>query len=82
MLFDFVNPDVLVVTELGVNRLPECVEALRAEVLAASRVCPAADTVLPSSFGEDVLGVAAGAIELADLYADPLNIRNPTRLGA
>jgi predicted NBD/HSP70 family sugar kinase len=81
VLFDFVNPDVLVVTELGVNRLPECVEALRGEVVAASRVCPAADTVLASSFGEDVLGVAAGAVELAALYVDPLNIRNPIRLG-
>jgi predicted NBD/HSP70 family sugar kinase len=81
VLFDFVNPDVLVVTELGVNRLPECAEALRAEVVATSRVCPGADTVLASSFGVDVLGVAAGAVELAALYADPLTIHNPIRLG-
>ncbi|QFZ18973.1 ROK family protein [Saccharothrix syringae] len=81
LLFDIVNPDVLVVTELGVIRLPECVAALRAEVTATSRVCPSASAVMASSFGEDVLGVAAGAVQLNALYADPLSIRSPIRLG-
>lgn len=81
LLFDIVNPDVLVVTELGVIRLPECAAALRAEVTATSRVCPSASAVRASSFGMDVLGVAAGAVQLDALYADPLNLRNPIRLG-
>ncbi len=40
-----------------------------------------ADAVLASSFGEDVLAVAAGAVQLDALYADPLNIRNPVWQG-
>ncbi|GAB2804579.1 ROK family transcriptional regulator [Lentzea nigeriaca] len=72
VLFDFINPDVLVVTEIGTNWLPECVDALRAEVAAASGLCTSPELVLPSSFGEDVLGVAAGAVQLGALYADPL----------
>ena len=72
VLFDFVNPDVLVVTEIGTNWLPECVDALRAEVAAASSLCTSPELVLPSSFGADVLGVAAGAVQLTALYADPL----------
>ncbi|MFD1152051.1 sugar kinase, partial [Saccharothrix hoggarensis] len=81
LLFDIVNPDVVVVTELGVVRLPECADALRAEVAATSRACPSPSSVLPSSFGLDALGVAAGAVQLDAIYADPLNIRNPIRLG-
>lgn len=81
VLFDIVNPEVLVVTELGVIRLPECAQALRAEVAATSRVCTSTDAVLPSSFGEDVLGVAAGAVQLDAIYADPLRIHNPIRVG-
>ncbi|GAB3001659.1 ROK family protein [Saccharothrix stipae] len=81
LLFDIVNPDVVVVTELGVIRLRECADALRAEVAATSRVCPSPSAVLPSSFGLDVLGVAAGSVQLDAIYADPLDIRNPIRLG-
>jgi predicted NBD/HSP70 family sugar kinase len=79
VLFDFVDPGVLVVTELGTNRVPECVTALRDEVSAMSRA--SADVVLASSFGEDVLAVAAGAVQLDALYADPLNIRIPVWQG-
>ncbi|WP_218920423.1 ROK family protein [Lentzea guizhouensis] len=79
VLFDFLDPEVLVVTELGTNRLPECAAALREEVAAMSRA--SADAVLASSFGEDVLAVAAGAVQLDALYADPLNVRNPVWQG-
>jgi predicted NBD/HSP70 family sugar kinase len=72
VLFDFINPDVLVVTEIGTNWLPECADALRAEIASASSLCTSPDLVLPSSFGADVLGVAAGAVQLCALYADPL----------
>jgi hypothetical protein len=54
---------------------------LRTEVAAISRACPAPSAVLPSSFGLDVLGVAAGAVQLDAIYADPLDLRNPIRLG-
>ncbi|MET9232201.1 ROK family protein [Lentzea sp. NPDC003310] len=79
VLFDFLDPEVLVVTELGTNRLPACAAALRDEVVAMSRA--SADAVLTSSFGEDVLAVAAGAVQLDVLYADPLTIRNPVWQG-
>ncbi|GHH27558.1 ROK family transcriptional regulator [Lentzea cavernae] len=79
VLFDFLDPEVLVVTELGTNRLPECAAALRDEVTAMSRA--SGDVVLASSFGEDVLAVAAGAVQLDALYADPLNTRNPVWQG-
>ncbi|MEU7474613.1 ROK family protein [Lentzea sp. NPDC042327] len=79
VLFDFLDPEVLVVTEIGTNRLPDCAAALREEVAAMSRA--SADAVLASSFGEDVLAVAAGAVQLDALYADPLNIRNPVWQG-
>ncbi|SDO46883.1 ROK family transcriptional regulator [Lentzea jiangxiensis] len=79
VLFDFLDPEVLVVTELGTNRLPGCAAALRDEVTAMSRA--SADAVLTSSFGEDVLAVAACAVQLDALYSDPLNIRNPVWQG-
>ncbi|MCR3750288.1 ROK family transcriptional regulator [Lentzea californiensis] len=79
VLFDFLDPEVLVVTELGTNRLPSCAAALRDEVAAMSRA--SGDVVLASSFGEDVLAVAAGAVQLDALYADPLSIRNPVWQG-
>ena len=72
VLFDFINPDVLVVTEIGTNWLTECVDVLRAEVAAASSLCTSPELVLPSSFGVDVLAVAAGAVQLCALYADPI----------
>ncbi len=73
LLFDVINPEVLVVTEPAVARIPECLTALRAEVAARSRVRVAPmHRVVPSSFTDtDVLGVAAGAVQLDVLYADP-----------
>ena len=73
LLFDVVNPDVLVVTEPGVSHLPECLAALRTEVATRSRIqVDAPHRVLASSFtSTDVLAVAAGAVQLAAIYADP-----------
>jgi predicted NBD/HSP70 family sugar kinase len=79
VLFDFVDPEVLVVTEFGTNLVPECAAALRDEVVAMSRA--AGDAVLASSFGADVLAVAAGAVQLDALYTDPMNIRIPVWQG-
>jgi predicted NBD/HSP70 family sugar kinase len=73
LLFDVINPDVLVVTEPGVIHLPECLDVLRAEVSARSQAgVDATHRVLPSSFtSSDVLGVAAGAVQLDGVYTDP-----------
>jgi predicted NBD/HSP70 family sugar kinase len=76
LLFDLVNPEVLVVTELGVITFPECLTALRAEMADRSNACAdPANSVLASSFaGSAVLGVAAGAVQLAAIFADPLGV--------
>jgi len=75
LLYDVVNPEVLVVTELGVITFPECLAALREEIAARSRLCASPEhTVLPSSFTADnVLAGAGGAGALGVLYADPLS---------
>jgi predicted NBD/HSP70 family sugar kinase len=65
-LFDIVNPDVLVVTDYAAIQLPEYLEAIRVEVGRPVRA---------SSFPADsVLGVAAGAALLDEIYADPLSL--------
>jgi predicted NBD/HSP70 family sugar kinase len=76
LLFDLVNPEVLVVTELGVLNFPECLSALRSEVGERSNACAdPARSVLASSFsGDTVLGVAAGAVQLDAIYSDPLGV--------
>ncbi|GAA1762235.1 ROK family protein [Luedemannella helvata] len=76
LLIDVVNPEVVVVTEAGVNRLPECLARLRDSVRRHSRLCPdAASRVVPSSFAGTVLPVAAAAAVLDGFYADPLGHR-------
>jgi predicted NBD/HSP70 family sugar kinase len=73
LLFDLLNPELLVVTEAGAIYLPECLEDLRAEVGERSRVCrEPARSVIATSFGGDALPVAAGAVLLDAVYADPL----------
>jgi predicted NBD/HSP70 family sugar kinase len=73
LLFDLLNPDVLVVTESGVIYLPECLEELRAEVGVRSRVCrEPGRSVIATSFGANALPVAAAAMVLDAVYADPL----------
>lgn len=73
LLLDLLNPDLLVVTEQGIQHVPGCLEILRAEVGERSRLC--ADpgrSIVGASFGEDVLPVAAGTVILDALYANPL----------
>ncbi|MFC0436972.1 ROK family transcriptional regulator [Kutzneria buriramensis] len=73
MLFDVLNPEVLVVVEQGVSNLPGCLDVLRAEVRARSTACERPEeTVLPTSFPGAVLAIAAGAVLLDVLYTDPL----------
>ena len=73
LLFDLVNPELLVVTEAGIAHLPDCLAALRAEIRTHSRARVDAERrVLPSSFAAtDVLAIAAGAVQLDALYSDP-----------
>ena len=73
LLLDLVNPEVVVVTEAGVLRLPECLAQLRDAVRRHSRLCPGpADRVVPSSFAGVVLPVAAAMVVLDAVYTDPL----------
>ncbi|MGW2044465.1 ROK family protein [Streptomyces sp. NPDC001858] len=67
LLLDVLNPERVVVTEVGVLFREDCLAALRAEVGAGR-----ADCVLPASFGHSVLAVAGGAVALDVLYRDPL----------
>jgi len=73
MLFDVLNPDLLVVAEAGAIRLPGCLDVMRAEVANRSRNCrDPSRMVVATSFGIDVLPVSAGAVMLDAIYADPL----------
>jgi predicted NBD/HSP70 family sugar kinase len=78
LLLDVLNPEVLVVTEQSVIYLPQCLDDLRAEVSERSRVCSdPARSVVTTSFGGDALPVAAGAVLLDAVYANPLHRRQP-----
>ncbi|MER6788588.1 ROK family transcriptional regulator [Streptomyces sp. NPDC000658] len=67
LLLDVLNPERVVVTEVGVLFREDCLAALRDEV-GADR----AAAVSPSSFPDSVLAVAGGAVALDVLYRDPL----------
>ncbi|MGC5341439.1 ROK family transcriptional regulator [Streptomyces sp. AM 4-1-1] len=72
LLLDMFDPEVLVVVEPGVGRLPHCLADLRAEVAERSWVCGAPErAVVPSSFTGSVLATAGGAVALDALYVDP-----------
>jgi predicted NBD/HSP70 family sugar kinase len=73
MLLDLLNPEVLVIVEAGAMHVPGCLETLRAEVRRRSRG-GGAPSVVTTSFGADVLHVAAGAVMLSEIYANPLAI--------
>ena len=74
-LLGMLNPGVLIVAEAGVMHLPGCLDALRTEVRDRCPHWPWDDSpeppVIASSFGSDVLAVAAGTVMLAEIYADP-----------
>ncbi|MGW2515979.1 ROK family protein [Streptomyces sp. NPDC001617] len=67
LLLDVLNPETVVVTEVGVIHRQDCLETLRAEV-GAKR----AASVVPTSFPDSVLAVAGGSVALDVLYRDPL----------
>ncbi|MFE7274378.1 ROK family protein [Streptomyces sp. NPDC057623] len=67
LLLDVLNPEVVVVTEIGVLSREDCLGALR-NAVGAER----AAAVVPSSFPDSVLAVAGGSVALDVLYRDPL----------
>nr|WP_303710362.1 ROK family protein [Kutzneria buriramensis]WKX09110.1 ROK family protein [Kutzneria buriramensis] len=69
LLLDVLNPETVVVTEIGVLHREDCLSALRDEV-GAER----AAAVVPTSFADSVLAVAGGSVALDVLYRDPLGV--------
>ena len=69
LLLDVLNPETVVVTEVGVIHREDCLAALREEV-GAER----AASVVPTSFPDSVLAVAGGSVALDVLYRDPLAV--------
>lgn len=67
LLLDVLNPDTVVVTEVGVMYREDCLAALRAAVGPDREAL-----VVPTSFPESVLAVAGGSVALDVLYRDPL----------
>ncbi|MFE9834786.1 ROK family protein [Streptomyces sp. NPDC005551] len=67
LLLDVLNPDTVVVTEVGVAHREDCLAALREEV-GGER----AAAVVPTSFPDSALAVAGGSVALDVLYRDPL----------
>ncbi|WP_053849981.1 ROK family protein [Streptomyces sp. NRRL B-24085] len=67
LLLDVLNPETVVVTEVGVLHREDCLAALR-EGVGDDR----AASVVPSGFPDSVLAVAGGAVALDVLYRDPL----------
>jgi predicted NBD/HSP70 family sugar kinase len=71
VLLDMLNPEVLVVVEAGAMRLPGCLEVLRAQVRRQWQG-GGEPPVVTTSFGRDVLPVAAGAVLLSEIYTGPV----------
>ncbi|MGW7205882.1 ROK family protein [Streptomyces sp. NPDC054837] len=69
LLLDILNPETVVVTEVGAIHREDCLSALRAEV-GPER----AAAVIPTSFPDSVLAVAGGSVALDMLYRDPLAV--------
>lgn len=69
LLLDVLNPDTVVVTEVGAIHREDCLAALREEV-GPDR----AAAVAPTSFPDSVLAVAGGSVALDVLYRDPLGV--------
>ncbi|MFI5687066.1 ROK family protein [Streptomyces sp. NPDC051636] len=67
LLLDMLNPETVVVTEVGVIHREDCLTALR-EAVGADR----SGDVFPTSFPDSVLAVAGGSVVLDVLYRDPL----------
>ncbi|MFI5911905.1 ROK family protein [Dactylosporangium sp. NPDC051541] len=72
---DMLNPDLILLVEPGLARLPDALAALRAEVARHSAtVTDPGRTVLMSSFMHAPLAMAGGAVMLDALYTDPFTV--------
>jgi predicted NBD/HSP70 family sugar kinase len=72
LLLDLFDPEVLVVAEAGVSRLPACLATVRAEAAAWSATgADMTRTIRPTSFPDHVLAVAGAAVALDQVYAAP-----------
>ncbi|MGW1585796.1 ROK family protein [Streptomyces sp. NPDC002386] len=69
LLLDVLNPETVVVTEVGSMRFDDCLTALR-EAAGMRR----AASVLPTSFPDSVLALAGGSVMLDVLFRDPLGV--------
>lgn len=69
LLLDVLNPERVVVTEVGALYRADCLAALRAEVGAERAEC-----VAPSGFPDSVPAMAGGAVVLDVLYRDPFTL--------
>ncbi|MFE9449358.1 ROK family protein [Streptomyces sp. NPDC006739] len=67
LLLDVLNPETVVVTEVGIIHREDCLAALR-EAVGPDR----AAHVFPTGFPDSVLAVAGGSVVLDVLYRDPL----------
>ncbi|MFB0617467.1 ROK family protein [Streptomyces sp. AGS-58] len=67
LLLDVLNPETVVVTEVGVMHVEGCLDALR-EAVGTARSAH----VMPTSFPDDVLATAGGSVALDLLFRDPL----------
>ncbi|MEE4543933.1 ROK family protein [Streptomyces sp. V4-01] len=75
LLLDVLNPESVVVVELGVIHRADCLAALREEVTAHTWAnFDAAEVVVPTSFPDAVLATAGGSVALDVLYRDPLGV--------
>ncbi|MET7457094.1 ROK family protein [Streptomyces sp. NPDC005574] len=69
LLLDILNPETVVVTEIGAMYREDCLAALR-ESVGPER----AASVAPTGFADSVLATAGGAVALDVLYRDPLSV--------
>ncbi|WP_330339962.1 ROK family transcriptional regulator [Streptomyces sp. NBC_00557] len=69
LLLDVLNPETVVVTEVGVVHFEDCLSALR-EAVGTRR----AAAVVPTSFPDSVLAVAGGSVMLDVVFRDPLGV--------
>ncbi len=73
LLLDVLNPELLVVFESGVMRLPGCLDALRAEARQRTRRRDnPSRSIIASSFGRGAGDIASAAVILDAVYANPL----------
>jgi predicted NBD/HSP70 family sugar kinase len=73
LLLDLFDPEVLVVVEAGAQWLPGCLATLRSEAAARSSAgAEAARVIRATSFPDNVLAVAGGAVALDQVYGAPL----------